>query len=46
MHKLNKKNLLMIAVHKWKITLDYPLCQENAMEAELGETALEIKDKS
>lgn len=36
----------MIAVHLWKITLGYPLCEGNGMEAELGETALEIKDKS
>lgn len=36
----------MIAVPQWKITLGYPLYEENGMEAELGETALEIRDKS
>lgn len=36
----------MIAVNEWKLTLGYPLSEENGMEAELGETALEIKDKS
>lgn len=36
----------MIAAHQLKITLGYPLCEENGMEADLGETALEIKDKS
>lgn len=30
----------MIAVHQWKIILGYPLCEENGMEAELGETTL------
>lgn len=40
------KNLIMITVHHWNLTLGSPLCERNGMKAESGETTLETTDRT